>query len=71
MRPKAASRAAPAETPAVALGELAARVGGAVVGDPETAIRGANGIREAGPGEITFLANPRYARFAATTRARP
>jgi UDP-3-O-[3-hydroxymyristoyl] glucosamine N-acyltransferase len=49
--------------------ELADIVGGELVGDGEVEIRGVAGIREAAPGEITFVANPRYAEFAAETKA--
>jgi UDP-3-O-[3-hydroxymyristoyl] glucosamine N-acyltransferase len=38
-------------------------------GDPELEITGVAGIEEAGPGEITFVANPRYAALARTTQA--
>ena len=51
------------------LKELAALVGGAVSGSPETRIRAVAGIREAGPGDITFLANARYAADLAASRA--
>ncbi|MBD3336160.1 MAG: UDP-3-O-(3-hydroxymyristoyl)glucosamine N-acyltransferase [Candidatus Eisenbacteria bacterium] len=51
------------------LGRLAERIGARVDGDPSVRIDGVNGIREAGPGEITFLANPRYARYLESTRA--
>jgi UDP-3-O-[3-hydroxymyristoyl] glucosamine N-acyltransferase len=51
------------------LRELAALVGGRLEGEGEVEIRGVAGIREAGPGEITFVANPRYEEFIATTRA--
>ncbi len=44
-----------------ALDRLAAMVGGEVRGSCPEPITGINGIREAGPGEITFLVNPRYA----------
>jgi UDP-3-O-[3-hydroxymyristoyl] glucosamine N-acyltransferase len=49
--------------------ELAQLVGGTVDGDGDTLIRGVAGIREAGPGEITFIANPKYEEFVAVTRA--
>jgi len=49
--------------------ELADIVGGEVVGDGDVEIRGVAGIREAAPGDITFVANPRYAEFLADTRA--
>jgi UDP-3-O-[3-hydroxymyristoyl] glucosamine N-acyltransferase len=51
------------------LRELAELVGGTVVGDPDTEIRGISGIKEAGPGDITFVANPRYIPLLAGTRA--
>ena len=38
-------------------------------GSPETEITGLNGIEEAGPGELTFVSNPKYAGAARTTRA--
>jgi UDP-3-O-[3-hydroxymyristoyl] glucosamine N-acyltransferase len=53
----------------VTLDELARLVGGKVTGDGKTVIRAVNGIREAGPGDITFLANSKYAPLLATTRA--
>ncbi|HXX95121.1 MAG TPA: UDP-3-O-(3-hydroxymyristoyl)glucosamine N-acyltransferase [Planctomycetota bacterium] len=51
------------------LGELATLVGGTLTGDGATRIRAVNGIQEAGPGEITFLANPKYAHLLGSTRA--
>ena len=38
-------------------------------GSPETEIHGLNGIERAGPGELTFVSNPKYAAAARTTRA--
>jgi UDP-3-O-[3-hydroxymyristoyl] glucosamine N-acyltransferase len=38
-------------------------------GSPETEITGTAGIEEAGPGQITFVANPKYAAAARSTRA--
>ena len=38
-------------------------------GSPEMEIRGLNGIEQAGPGELTFVSNPKYAAAARTTRA--
>ena len=38
-------------------------------GSPDTEITGVAGIEEAGPGEITFVANPKYAAAARTTKA--
>ncbi len=51
------------------LREIAARVGGTVTGDDETEITRLNAIEAAGPGELTFLANPKYAAALATTSA--
>ncbi len=51
------------------LDEIARRVGGTVSGDGSTRIHGVNGLKEAGPGEIAFLANPKYAALLAGTRA--
>jgi UDP-3-O-[3-hydroxymyristoyl] glucosamine N-acyltransferase len=51
------------------LGELASRLGAELRGDPGLEITGVKGIEEAGPSEITFVANPRYAHLARKTRA--
>src|SRR5436190_4460524 len=51
------------------LDELARLVGGTVTGDGKTVIRAVNGIKEAGPGDITFLANSKYSPLLGTTRA--
>jgi len=53
----------------VKLGELAARLGCELRGDGEVEIRSVAGLEEAGPGDLSFLANPRYADKLATTRA--
>jgi UDP-3-O-[3-hydroxymyristoyl] glucosamine N-acyltransferase len=51
------------------LDEIAKRVDGTVAGDGRTVIRGVNGLKEAGPGEISFLANRKYASLLDSTRA--
>jgi len=51
------------------LAELAVELGGVVVGDGSTVIRGVAGIREAQPGDITFIANARYDSYLLETRA--
>jgi UDP-3-O-[3-hydroxymyristoyl] glucosamine N-acyltransferase len=51
------------------LGELASRLGAELRGDAELEITGVKGIEEAGPTEITFVANPRYTALARTTHA--
>jgi len=38
-------------------------------GSPETEITGLAGIEQAGPGELTFVSNPKYAAAARTTKA--
>src|SRR5271163_2446870 len=38
-------------------------------GSPDTEITGLNGIEQAGSGEITFVANPKYAAAARLTKA--
>src|SRR5580704_11265708 len=51
------------------LGELASRLGAELRGDAELEVTGVKGIEEAGPTEVTFVANPRYAALARSTRA--
>jgi UDP-3-O-[3-hydroxymyristoyl] glucosamine N-acyltransferase len=51
------------------LSELAAIVNGRVEGDPSAEIRGVARIEDAGAGEITFLANPKYRKHLETTGA--
>ncbi len=38
-------------------------------GSPDLEITGVAGIKEAGPGQLTFVANPKYAGEARTTKA--
>ena len=52
------------------LGELARRLGAELRGgDAELEVTGVKGIEDAGPTEITFVANPRYAGLARKTQA--
>jgi UDP-3-O-[3-hydroxymyristoyl] glucosamine N-acyltransferase len=51
------------------LKELAEWVGGTVVGDGEIEISGVAAVEEAQPGEITFVANPKYLKKLDQTRA--
>jgi UDP-3-O-[3-hydroxymyristoyl] glucosamine N-acyltransferase len=51
------------------LGELANRLGAELRGDAEREVTGVTGIEEAGPTEVTFVANPRYGALARKTRA--
>ena len=55
--------------PTRTLGELAEHLQGTVVGDASIEIHGVAGIREAMPGDITFLANARYDTYLLDTRA--
>ena len=51
------------------LGELARRLGAELRGDAELEVTGVKGIEEAGPTEVTFVANPRYTALARQTQA--
>jgi len=55
--------------PAWTLGELARRLGGEVVGDPQAELRRVAPIESAQEGDLAFLANPRYRRHLETTGA--
>lgn len=49
--------------------ELARVLQAELRGDPNLEITGVAGIEEAGPGQVTFVANPKYAALARTTSA--
>lgn len=51
------------------LGEIARLVQGELVGSPDTVITGISGIKEAKEGDITFLANSKYASLMQATKA--
>jgi UDP-3-O-[3-hydroxymyristoyl] glucosamine N-acyltransferase len=51
------------------LREIAEIVDGIVEGDESVRIEGVCGIKDAEPGQITFLANPKYLPMLSTTRA--
>lgn len=51
------------------LGEIAAKLGAELRGDPDTEVVGLATLQAAVPGQIAFLANPSYARYLADTRA--
>ena len=51
------------------LNEIAAFLGGDVSGDGEVVIERIRGIEEAGEGDLTFLANPKYRKKLDTTAA--
>jgi UDP-3-O-[3-hydroxymyristoyl] glucosamine N-acyltransferase len=54
---------------AVRLAELAVRFGCELKGDPETLVDRVAPLQDAGPGSLSFLANPKYLRHLAATRA--
>lgn len=51
------------------LSEIANRLGAELVGSGAVEITGVAGIEHAGPDQITFIANPKYAPLAKTTKA--
>lgn len=53
----------------ISLRELAEHIGGTVIGDPEATVSGLGSLDDALPGQITFLANPKYAHKVAKTAA--
>ncbi|MHC5067124.1 MAG: UDP-3-O-(3-hydroxymyristoyl)glucosamine N-acyltransferase [Planctomycetota bacterium] len=53
----------------VTAGSIAALLDGEVIGDGSVAITGISSLTEAQPGDISFLANPKYAPFLAETNA--
>lgn len=53
----------------IPLAELAQHIGAQLEGDGDRTVRGPASLAEAGPDEISFLAQPRYQAQLATTRA--
>ncbi|MBI3300049.1 MAG: UDP-3-O-(3-hydroxymyristoyl)glucosamine N-acyltransferase [Elusimicrobia bacterium] len=53
----------------ITLGELASRTGARLEGDPAVEVTGAAGLLEAGPGDVSFLENPKYADRVAASKA--
>src|SRR5487761_68768 len=51
------------------LAELARLLNARLEGSRETEVTGVAGIEDAGPGQITFVANPKYSPLARTTQA--
>jgi len=54
---------------ALKLKDIAERIDARLDGDGQVEIRGVAGIEEAGPGDLTFFTNPRYASELRRTRA--
>jgi len=55
--------------PSYTLKEIADRVAGRLEGDPGRRVTGVQPLDAAGPGDLSFLANPRYREAAAASRA--
>ena len=55
--------------PGVTLGQIAARFGLVLRGDPDVPVTAVATLKDARPGTLSFLANPRYRRFLAATQA--
>lgn len=53
----------------LSVAEIADRLNGRVEGNPQVMINNLAGIREAQKGDLSFIANPRYAAAAADTKA--
>ena len=53
----------------VRLQDVARLIGAVLEGDPDAVVENIAGIDKAGPGDLAFVANPRYARFIPTTGA--
>jgi UDP-3-O-[3-hydroxymyristoyl] glucosamine N-acyltransferase len=51
------------------LAELARTLNARLVGNPDTEVTGVSGIEEADTSQVTFIANPKYAALARTTKA--
>jgi UDP-3-O-[3-hydroxymyristoyl] glucosamine N-acyltransferase len=51
------------------LATLADHLGATLHGDPDAEVTSAAGLEDASPGQLTFVANPKYTSFARTTRA--
>jgi UDP-3-O-[3-hydroxymyristoyl] glucosamine N-acyltransferase len=51
------------------LADLAATLGATLDGDPDAEITSVAGLETAGPGQLTFVANPKYVVLARTTKA--
>lgn len=54
---------------AVTLAEIVARLGGELSGDPATEVFRVASLDNAGPGDVTFLSNPKFQRKLAATKA--
>jgi UDP-3-O-[3-hydroxymyristoyl] glucosamine N-acyltransferase len=53
----------------ITLGQLAEKIGAELVGDSSAVIESASTLDDAGPAQVSFLSNPRYAKQLDTTNA--
>ena len=53
----------------VTVREVAQLLGGTVIGDDQQIITGISSLTEASPGDISFLANPKYESYLGETKA--
>ena len=53
----------------ITLGEIASKIDGVVVGNPNHLIKGVSQIKEANSGTITFFSNPAYRKYLDSTNA--
>jgi UDP-3-O-[3-hydroxymyristoyl] glucosamine N-acyltransferase len=53
----------------ITLGQLAERIGAELIGDPSVTVDAVGAIDAAGPAQVAFLSNPRYAKHLETTSA--
>ena len=51
------------------LGEIVARLGGELAGDGDPEIRRIATLETAGPGDLSFVANPKYVKQLGATRS--
>ncbi|MDP9120294.1 MAG: UDP-3-O-(3-hydroxymyristoyl)glucosamine N-acyltransferase, partial [Acidobacteriota bacterium] len=51
------------------LAELAERIGGRILGDPERVVSGVQALAAAGPDDLSFLTSSRYRAQAEASRA--
>ena len=56
-------------TATIKLGQLAEFLGATLRGDAEKAITGLATLQEAGPAQLSFLANPQYRKYLASSQA--
>ncbi|UIN52318.1 UDP-3-O-(3-hydroxymyristoyl)glucosamine N-acyltransferase [Pseudomonas kribbensis] len=56
-------------TVTIKLGQLAELLGATLTGDPEKQITGLATLQEAGPAQLSFLANPQYRKYLANSQA--